>query len=139
MFVGEPNGASVAASSSGAFDLAGLLARCMDDAAMAAGLLERFTSRLPVVVQEIESSIAASQWSQAASKAHMLKGEAGSLGAAQLQAAAGTLEQSLGRSRPDAVAEHLVQLKAAAHACLRARGSALEQLNQGAVHAPQPW
>jgi HPt (histidine-containing phosphotransfer) domain-containing protein len=149
MSIGEENGASIAASSNGTFDLAGLLTRCMDDAAMAAALLQRFTSRLPTAIADLESLLAARQWSQASSKVHTLKGEAGSLGAIEFHAAACSLEQALGQCRQDAAAGKLVQLesaesklshlKAAADACLGARASALAQLDQGATGLPQRW
>lgn len=128
---------STPAPSRDAFDVAALLARCMDDAPLAAGLIERFMSRLPGLVEELENLLANKQWTSAASKVHTLKGEAGSLGAVELHNAAALLEQSLRGGVQEAAAVRFEQVKKGVQACLRARVSALEQLGPGATGAPQ--
>lgn len=111
------------------FELAALVRRCMDDRAFAAVLVEKFTTRLPAAVQEIESSLSARDWPAATAKAHNLKGEAGSLAASALQAAASQLEESLRGAHHDLAPSLLLRLKSAAEACVAARPAAIERLS----------
>lgn len=111
------------------FELAALVRRCMDDRAFAAVLVEKFTARLPTTIQEIEGSLAARDWATATAKAHNLKGEAGSLAASALQAAASQLEESLRGGQHDLAPSLLLRLKSAAEACVAARTAAVEQLS----------
>jgi len=123
------NRANPAETSPEVFELAALVRRCMDDRSFAAVLVEKFTTRLPVTIREIESSLAASDWAAAAAKVHNLKGEAGSLAAGGLQAAAAKLEESLRGAEHDAAPSLLVQLKSAADECVAARATAVECLS----------
>jgi HPt (histidine-containing phosphotransfer) domain-containing protein len=126
---GETTGAAALAERSNrAFDLAALLRRCMDDNELAAGLVEKFTSRLSSVVHDIESLLAAGDCSQAASKVHRLKGEAGSLAAVELQAAASLLEECLRGGCLSEAPVHLRKLKSAADECLQAHSWVLARL-----------
>ena len=95
----------------GVCEVATLLTRCMGDAALAANLVRRFDGRLVQVVNEIERAVAESNWSEAARRAHSLKGEAGSLATTRLQQAAGALEQCLRSCRTSEVSEHVAALK----------------------------
>jgi len=111
------------------FELAALVRRCMDDRAFAAVLVEKFTTRLPAAIQEIELSLAARDWTAATAKAHNLKGEAGSLAAVALQAAASQLEEALRSAQHDLPPSLLLRLKSAAEACVAARSAAVERLS----------
>jgi len=121
--------ANPAEKSTEVFELTALVRRCMDDRAFAAMLVEKFTTRLPAAIQEIESSLATRDWSGAAAKVHNLKGEAGSLAAGVLQAAAAKLEESIRGAQHDAASSLLVQLKSAADECVAARAAAVECLS----------
>jgi HPt (histidine-containing phosphotransfer) domain-containing protein len=120
------------------FDVDTLLMRCLGDGPLATALVEKFTSRLNATVQGIESSLAAKNWSEAAAKAHSLKGEAGSLAAVVLQAKASLLEEALRKSRFEEATAHFQALKLAAQDCLGARAWVLEQLSQSAPAASEP-
>ena len=113
-----------------AFELAALLRRCMDDHSLAAGLVDTFTSRLTSMVKTIECLLAETNWSLAAAKVHELKGEAGSLGAIGLQAAAGVLEECLRTSCAREAPALFLPLKLAAHECVNARSVTLERLGR---------
>src|SRR4051794_5130063 len=123
------SGAYPAEKSSEVFEIAALVRRCMDDRSFAAALVEKFTTRLPTNIRDIETSLAASDWSAAAAKVHNLKGEAGSLAADGLQTAAAQLEESLRGAQHDTAPSLLVQLKSAADACVAARAATVECLS----------
>jgi len=101
-----------------------LLRRCIGDRSLADALIEKFTSRLLSTVHDIERSLAARDWSRAASLVHNLKGEAGSLSAKQLQGAAASLEDCLGAGRQTEADDHFRRLKSLAKRCLSARAGA---------------
>jgi HPt (histidine-containing phosphotransfer) domain-containing protein len=81
-------------------------------------------------VQEIESALAASNWSLAGSKVHNLKGEAGNLAALKLEAATSQLAECLRAGRHDQAPAHVALLKAAAQECIAARSTLLKRLGQ---------
>src|SRR4051812_25515783 len=83
------------ASGNQVFDCAGLLRRCLDDRELAKRLVEKFLSRLASAIQEIQGLLTTGDWSQAASKVHRMRGEAGDLAAVKLHAAATDLEDCL--------------------------------------------
>jgi HPt (histidine-containing phosphotransfer) domain-containing protein len=110
------------------FDVASLLTRCMDDSPLAMALLERFAARLPAVIADVESAMAASDWSAAASKVHRLSGEAANLSAVHLQAQAINLEGALRASRWNEATACLPLLRSAADECIRSLPAVLGQL-----------
>ena len=101
----------------------------MDDREFAAALVKKFTTRLPDAVREIEWSLAECDWASATAKAHTLKGEAGSLAAVALQAAAGQLEESLRSARHDRFtrSHHIGRLAGVRRDYLRARDARFER------------
>jgi HPt (histidine-containing phosphotransfer) domain-containing protein len=76
-------------------DVAALCDRCMNDKGLALNLLERFGTRLDGTVQEIGRLLAEERTADTLKKVHTLKGEAGSLAAIGVQAAATDLEKCL--------------------------------------------
>jgi HPt (histidine-containing phosphotransfer) domain-containing protein len=118
-------GESVADSS---FEVVALMKRCLGDRPLAAALIEKFTSRLPGTIEQIESSITAKNWSWATSKVHSLKGEAGNLAANQLFASATALEDCLNAGHYADAPGHLLSLRLAANACIETRTIALDKL-----------
>jgi len=112
------------------FDSAGLLRRCLDDHELAKRLVEKFLSRLAGGIQEIQGLLMAGDWSQAASKVHRLRGEAGDLAAVKLHAAATDLEDCLREAGYTKAGSYFDHLKVAADECLAARPSFLERLAQ---------
>jgi HPt (histidine-containing phosphotransfer) domain-containing protein len=122
------NGKSPCAGHEQPLNTVTLLKRCMDDSSLAATLLERFAARLSVVIQDIESAIAASDWSGAASKVHRLRGEAANLSATTLEAQATRLEEALRASRFAEAAAYLPALRAAGDECGRLLPAILRQL-----------
>ena len=111
-----------------AFDVPALVRRAMDNRQLAARLVEQFTARLPHSVDDIQRLLAACDVTAAAAKVHTLKGEAGSLAATQLHAAAARLEQCLRAGRPQEAAGPLLEVQASATECLAACELALSQL-----------
>jgi HPt (histidine-containing phosphotransfer) domain-containing protein len=102
-----------------------LLRRCIGDHSLAANLIDRFTARLPLTLQDIERAITDNDWSRAASIVHNLKGEAGSLSATQLQIDAASLEDCLRAARFGEADIHFRRLKSTAERCLIARPATL--------------
>jgi HPt (histidine-containing phosphotransfer) domain-containing protein len=107
----------------------------MDDGQLAVTLLERFTARLPVVIRDVESAMAASDWSAAAAKAHRLRGEAANLSAIDLQAQATRLEAALRAGSLDEAAGCLPALQSAADAFVRSLPLALAQIHTSCCEA----
>ena len=122
--------AATAPLSAPVFQVTELLRRCMGDRELAAALMERFTTRLGSSIHEIEGALAAGDRPRVASLAHNLKGEAGSMGAGQLQQAAAALEDCLQASRHDEAVGCLDRLKSTAQQCSAARAEALQHLCQ---------
>jgi HPt (histidine-containing phosphotransfer) domain-containing protein len=132
--IGELTCASAGRSDpAGAFDLAALLRRSMNDRALAARLVEKFTARLEQSVQDIERLLAQSDWQAAASKVHALKGEAGSLAAIELHAATTKLEHCLRAGRHAEAPVLLREVQAIAAHCLAASSPVLSRLG----HSPE--
>ncbi len=129
---GESTAAAGRKSPAAVFDLAALVRRSMNDRSLAAMLVEKFTGRLARSVEDIQQMIAASDWSAAAVKVHTLKGEAGSLAAVHLHAAATRLEQCLRAGRYAEAPSHLSDVQGAAAECLASAQAALSQLAAGA-------
>ena len=116
--------------SGAAFDLGALVRRCMDDPTLAAMLVDRFTSRLDQSVRDVERALGDSDWPAANSRIHALKGEAGSLAAGPLHAAATRLEQCLRSGRHAEAPAALRQVQTAAAACSAAAPLALDELRR---------
>jgi HPt (histidine-containing phosphotransfer) domain-containing protein len=111
-----------------AFDLAALKHRCLDDEPLAAMLVERFVSRLAQKVAQIERLLTENDWPAAASRAHVVKGEAGSLAALDLFGAAADLEQCLTSGHGAQSGPAFSRLGAEAQRCLDAAPAVLAQL-----------
>jgi len=122
------------------FDLPALVRRAMDNRQLAAELVEKFTARLPQSVDDIRRLLASCDLPAAAAKVHTLKGEAGSLAATQLHAAAARLEQCLRAGRQQEAAGPLRDVQASASECLAACELALSQLAAEADgNPPTEW
>lgn len=111
-----------------AFDVPALVRRAMDNRQLAARLVETFTARLPQSVDDIRRLLATCDVPAAAAKVHTLKGEAGSLAATQLHAAAARLEQCLRAGQQHEAAGPWRDVQASATECLAACELALSQL-----------
>ena len=116
-----------------AFDLAALKHRCLDDEPLAAMLVEKFVSRLAQEVAQIERLLTDNDWPAAASRAHVVKGEAGSLAALDLFSAAADLEQCLTSSHGAQSGSAFSRLGAAAQRCLDAAPAVRAQLAGGST------
>jgi HPt (histidine-containing phosphotransfer) domain-containing protein len=110
------------------FELVTLIKRCLGDRPLAAALIEKFTSKLPSTMEQIELSLTEKNWPWAMSKVHSLKGEAGNLAAHQLHTSAGALEDCLRAGNYTEAPGHLQRLRLAAKACIEARALALDHL-----------
>jgi HPt (histidine-containing phosphotransfer) domain-containing protein len=119
---------ALAEAPSSMYEVDELLRRCMGDHSLAATLMERFTGRLAFTIQDIECSLAAEDWSRAASIVHNLKGEAGNLSATHLHRDATSLEDCLRAGRQGEADFHFGRLKSTAEQCWIARSGALRQL-----------
>jgi HPt (histidine-containing phosphotransfer) domain-containing protein len=111
-----------------AFELVALIKRCLGDRPLAAALIEKFTSRLPNTIEQIECSLTAKDWPVATSKVHNLKGEAGNLAAHQVHASATSLEDCLRAGSYSDARAHFLRLRTAAMACVETCASALDHL-----------
>jgi HPt (histidine-containing phosphotransfer) domain-containing protein len=104
----------------------------MGDRELAALLFQKFHARLREQLDEIDRCLAAQDLPAAQSRAHSLKGEAGSLSAIQLHAAAAALQDALRQNRTDNVQSLVARLRAEAEKCFAAYPTALEALVQPA-------
>jgi HPt (histidine-containing phosphotransfer) domain-containing protein len=127
-----------AADDTPVFELATLVRRCMNDASLAATLVGKLTSRLIASIQEIQRLLAAENWPAATTKVHDLKGEAGSLAALRLHAAAAALEHSLRTGRYGEVQANFTRLATESARCMDAAPPALKRLGQAIPEANQP-
>jgi HPt (histidine-containing phosphotransfer) domain-containing protein len=118
---------------SAVLDLPTLVNRCMQDHEMAIALLERFVSRLMSATAEIQRLMLEANWSAAASKAHNLKGEAGSMAAMALYRAASEVEGALRQARYNDAARALPALELAAAECVNELPAALQQLSESTI------
>jgi HPt (histidine-containing phosphotransfer) domain-containing protein len=101
----QPSKSSGTSASGGApVDADGLLRRCMDDASLAAMILDRFERQLPKDLEELWRAVGAGDARQVAQTAHALKGAAGAVSATDLAGCAAKLEL-MGRGGDLALAE----------------------------------
>jgi len=70
-----------------------LLARCLDDVEFTRQMLQIFQDQSPATLTRLCESVNAGAWEDAKRHAHTLKGTAGNLSAAALQAAAARVEK----------------------------------------------
>jgi HPt (histidine-containing phosphotransfer) domain-containing protein len=109
------------------YDLPTMLKRCMDDRELAAMLFEKFHSRLPANLKEIDRRLEAGDLPAAQSLVHSLKGEAGSLSATRLHEAAARLQDAL-RSGAGDLRQLRESLRQECEVCLSAYPAALANI-----------
>ena len=110
------------------YDLPSMLKRCMDDRELAALLFEKFHTRLPAQLSEIECRLRANDFPAAQSLVHSLKGEAGSLSAGRLHEAAARVQDVL-RSNATIDLQRLSDaLRSEAELCLHSYPAALADI-----------
>ena len=83
-------------------NLAGGLHSVFGNAALYVSLLHKFAGGYRGAAADIRASLARADWPAAGRLAHTTKGLAGTLGAAELQSAARTLEEAIARRQPEA-------------------------------------
>ena len=105
-----------------------LLDRCQGDREFAGRVLEKFRTRLPRDVDELQKAAEAGDGDLVRRLAHQMKGCAGNVGAAVLQQRAAVLETCV-LEQTD-VAEDVSALASDAEACLAAIGALLEEFEQ---------
>ncbi|MFO0838853.1 MAG: ATP-binding protein [Phycisphaerae bacterium] len=107
-------------------DIPRLVARCMNDAALAESLLSTFAASIPQQLDAIRGAAAAADMDALARAAHSLHGSSANLAAEQLRKAAKELEALARQNQVDAVApalEALASALARAGAYIRARSA----------------
>jgi HPt (histidine-containing phosphotransfer) domain-containing protein len=107
------------------YDLPSMLKRCMDDRELAALLFEKFHTRLPVQLGEIERCLRENDLAAAQSLVHSLKGEAGNLAAGRLHEAAAGLQDALRGGTTNDLDRLTASLRSEAELCLRSYAAAL--------------
>ena len=100
------------------FALAELSERCMDNAAVAALLLDKFETQLNADIREIEQRLVTGDTGQIARTAHALKGAAGAVAAAALEGLAAEIEIMARSDQLDSIARELSALRVEVERCL---------------------
>jgi len=88
-----------------------LLRRCMGKREIADRVLQRFVETAPETLEQIERALATDQFELASRGAHTLKGASASISAADVSAAAASLEKSAGAGRKQQAVADLTLLK----------------------------
>jgi HPt (histidine-containing phosphotransfer) domain-containing protein len=112
------------------FQMATLIRRCMNDTELAARLLEKFAGRLAGSLKHLQRMLEVQDWPGAASKAHELKGEAGSLAAVELHCAVAELEHALRGGRYAEAPARFAAVKSQAARCALCLPAVLTQLGR---------
>lgn len=91
-------------------DRAGLLERAMDDAALAADLLEAFLYEYPALRDALRAALAGADLIAIANVAHTIKGAAANVGAQRVALAASRLERRATLDPPEQLGERFLEL-----------------------------